>query len=133
MVKCNDVIIKSSDKVKYLGVTIDKYIKCDYIVDNIIHKVNSRLKFFQRNKSWLNIRSRSTLSSALIQCYFDYCCSSWYSSLTKSLQKKLQIMQNKVARFILDLPPRSRVTCDRLQSYTRQSDTTAFKPCFQYF
>ena len=40
----------------------------------------------------------------------------WYSSLGKSMKKKLQIMQNKVIRFILDLGPRTRITCDILES-----------------
>ena len=43
-------------------------------------------------------------------------CYSWYSSLGKSMKKKLQIMQNKVIRFFLDLGPRSRITCDILES-----------------
>ena len=79
-------------------------------------QVNIRLKFLYRNGSWLNTRSRLTLSSALIQCYFDYCCSSWYSSLGKSMKKKLQIMQNKVIRFIIDLGPRTRIIYDILES-----------------
>ena len=115
-VKCHGFVIKSTDRVKYLGVTIDKFLKCDLIVENVINKVNTRLKFLYRNGSWLNTRSRLTLSSALIQCYFYYCCSSWHSSLAKSLTKKLQIMQNKVIRFILNLGPRTRITCDILES-----------------
>ena len=115
-VKCHGFVIKSTDRVKYLGVTIDKFLNCDLIVGNFINKVNTRLKFLYRNGSWLNTRSRLTLSSALIQCYFDYCCSSWHSSLAKSLTKKLQIMQNKVIRFILNLGPRTRITCDILES-----------------
>ena len=47
--------------------------------------------------------------SALIQCFFDYSSSSWYAGLSKTLQKKLQIVQNKTVRFILDLGPMTRV------------------------
>ena len=46
-----------------------------------------------------------SLCSALITCHMDYACSSWYSGLTTTLRKKLQVCQNKVIRFILDLPP----------------------------
>ena len=114
VIKCHDHLIKSSFSVKYLGVQIDRFLSCDSIVQNIIHKVNARLKFLYRNAGWLNTRSRLTLATALIQCYFDYASSSWYSSLTKTLQKKLQVMQNKVVRFVLDLGPRSRISCDQL-------------------
>ena len=61
-VKCHGFVIKSTDRVKYLGVTIDKFLKCDLIVENVINKVNTRLKFLYKNGSWLNTRSRLTLS-----------------------------------------------------------------------
>ena len=65
-------------------------------------------KFLYRNAKCLDPRSRKTLSTALIQCYFDYSCSSWYSGLGSGLTKKLQILQNvKVVRFVLDLGPRT--------------------------
>ena len=57
-----------------------------------------------------------TLSSALIQCYFDYSCSSWYSSLSKHLKQTLQVCQNKMVRFILNLGPRHSINCDILDS-----------------
>ena len=47
-VKCYDHVINSTD-VKYLGISIDKYLNCEHIVSSIINKVNSRLKFLYRN------------------------------------------------------------------------------------
>ena len=73
-------------------------------------------KFLYRNAKCLDPRLRKTLSTALIQCYFDYSCSSWYSGLGSGLTNKLQILQNKVVRFVLDLGPRSRINCDILDS-----------------
>ena len=52
----------------------------------------------------------------LNKCYFDYSCSSWYSGLGSGLTKKLQILQNKVVRFVLDLGPRARINCNILDS-----------------
>ena len=49
------------------------------------------------------------LTSALVQCHFDYGCSMWYTGTTCLLKKKLQITQNKVIRFILGLPSRSHI------------------------
>ena len=40
---------------------------------------------------------------------FDYCCSSWFSSLSAKWKHKLQVMQNKITRFILKLEPRSHI------------------------
>ncbi len=114
-VKCYNHIIDSTDSVKYLGVHIDKYLNCETIVSNIINKVNGRLRFLYRNSKCLDTRSRLTLTTALLQCYFDYSCSSWYSSLGKGMLKKLQVLQNKVVRFILDLGPRTRIDCEILE------------------
>ena len=50
--------------------------------------------------------------SALIQGHFDYASAIWYSGLTQTLKNKLQIVQNKVIRCILDLPARSHVGYD---------------------
>ena len=76
---------------------------------SIIEKVNARLKFLYRHKKHLDFKCRQLLSSALIQCYFDYACSSWYAGLTKTFKNKLQVTQNKVVRFILDLEQRASV------------------------
>ena len=78
-------------------------------MSNIIKKASSRLKFLYRYKDMLNENSRKILCAALIQCHFDYCCSAWYSSTSKALKNKLQIMQNKMIRFILNLGYRSHI------------------------
>ena len=52
------------------------------------------------------------MTSALIQCHFDYVSAIWYSGITHTLKNKLQIVQNIVIRFILDLPARSHVGYD---------------------
>ena len=54
---------------------------------------------------WTNM----LLTSALIQCHFDYGSSMWYTGTTCRMKKKLQITQNKVIRFILGLPSRSHI------------------------
>ena len=70
------------------------------IVNNIVKKVNSRLKFLYRQRDFLNKSLRKSLCNSLIQCHLDYVSSSWYCGLTKQLKHKLQIVQNKMVRFI---------------------------------
>ena len=67
--KCKEQVIKSKDSVRYFGLYIDKYMSCEKIVNSIIGKVNSRLKFLYRNCRSLNSSTRLTLSTALIRCY----------------------------------------------------------------
>ena len=108
-VKCNGVTINNSSSVKYLGVTLDNTLSGESIATNVIKKASGRLKFLYRHSNCLNFKSRKTLCSALIMCHFDYACSSWYSALSEKRKKQLQILQNKVVRFILDVEPRTHI------------------------
>ena len=115
-IDCNGHSIQAQTSVKYLGVNLDKFLAGEAIANDIIQKVNSRLKFLYRQCSSLNEKTRKSLCSALIQCHLDYSCSSWYAGLTTTLKKKLQISQNKVVRFIKKLGPRSHVGYSELNS-----------------
>lgn len=108
-VTCNGETISPVKSVKYLGVTLDDSLSGESIANSIISKTGARIKFLYRQAHFLNLKSRKTLCSALIQCYFDYCCSSWYSGLSQKMKNRLQVMQNKVGRFILNLEPRSHI------------------------
>ena len=87
-VSCNNHIVSSQKSVKYLGLNIDQSLSGEVIVNNIIKKVNSRLKFLYwmyRQANCLSETSRKTLSMALVQCHFDYSCSSWYKFYIKDV------------------------------------------------
>ena len=114
-VKCGDITIKHVNSVKYLGVQIDNDLGGNSIVKGIINKVNSRVKFLYRYRDLLNFESRKTLCSALIQCLFDYSCSSWYPGINKDLKDKLQVAQNKTIRFILNLDNRAHIGNQELE------------------
>ena len=86
--------------MKYLGVIIDNSLCGDYIVDSIVQKVNSRLKFLYRQVRFLDLKCKMSLCSSLIQCNIDYASSAWYSGLSKCFKQKLQICQNKMVRYI---------------------------------
>ena len=58
----------------------------------------------------MNYSSRRLLCNALIQSHFDYGCTSWYPVLSKALNTKLQIAQNKCICFCLELPPRGHIS-----------------------
>ena len=62
-----------------------------------------------RYKDLLNEKCRRILCSALVQCHFDYCCSAWFSSLGKVQKKKLQTVQNRIVKFILNLHFRTHI------------------------
>ena len=108
-IRCGKEILNHVNSVKYLGVQIDENMSGDSIVKEIIKKANTRLKFLYRNKNLLNFQCRKILCTALIQCHFDYSCSSWYPGINKGLKDKLQITQNKITRFILNYDNRAHI------------------------
>jgi hypothetical protein len=108
-VTCNDNQISPTNSAKYLGVTLDESLSGEAIACNILKKAGARLAFLYRHAHFLNEKSRKTLSTALILCHYDYACSSWYTSLSKYYKNKLQTMQNRVVRFILNWGPRTHI------------------------
>ena len=98
---CNGTNIKSKSSVKYLGATIDNSLSGDAMAFGIIQKANCRLKFLYRNAKFLNRYVKRMLASSLIQCHFDYGCTSWFSGLSCKLKSKLQTTQNKIIRFVM--------------------------------
>ena len=97
-ITCNGNDIESGAMVIYLGVTLDQNLSRSSMMTKIVSKCNNKIKFLYRNAKNLD-KKKMLLTSALVQCHFDYGCSMWYTG-TCLLKKKLQITQNKVIRFI---------------------------------
>jgi hypothetical protein len=57
-VTCNEHIITAQSSVKYLGINIGKFLSGEIIINNIIKKVNSRLKFLYRQERSLSENAR---------------------------------------------------------------------------
>jgi len=86
------------------------------MIDSLLRKASNRLKFLYRHSQCLNQKLRKNLCSALLQCHLDYCCTSWFTGLSKFWQHKIQIFQNKMIRFILYLNPRDHVGQSQLDT-----------------
>jgi hypothetical protein len=115
-VNFNDTTIQAETNIKYLGSFIDQTLSGQDNVNSIVSKGNSRLKFLYRYKRVLNTGTRKILSSALIQGHMDYACVAWYYSTSNVLKHKLQVLQNKVARFILNKGPQDHIGHSELKS-----------------
>ena len=110
---CNGNAIGSNSSVKYLGATIDQNLTFDTMARSIIKKSNSRLKFLYRKREFLNYHTKRLLAMSLVQCHFDYVSPVWFYSLTQDLKNKLQVTQNRLIRFVLDLDPMSHIGRDQ--------------------
>ena len=98
-----------SNTVKYLGLPINSTLSGEEIVTSIISKTTNRLKFLYRQREHLNAKTRKMLAQALILSHFDYAIGAWYPSLIKKHKKALQVAQNKIVRFVLELGPRAHI------------------------
>ena len=83
---------------------------------SMIQKVFARLKFLYRKMKFLNLTTKKLLVMSLIQCHFDCACSFWYPSLSKVLKNKLQVTQNKIIRFVLNMDSRAHLGSDVFKS-----------------
>ena len=95
--------------MSYLGVSLDQSLSGEIIASSVLSKCANKLKFLYRNTRSFNLKTKKLLVSALIQCHFDYACSSWYSGLTKKLKGRLQVLQNNIIRYILSAAPRTHI------------------------
>ena len=108
-VKCGETVVKRANSVKYLGVQLDENLSGKNHALSVVKKVAARISFLYRNASLLDFNSRKILCSALVQPYFECCCSSWYPSLTAEIKSKFDVLQRRMIRFIFDLKPRDHV------------------------
>ena len=74
----------------------------------VIKKVNQITRFLYITSSLVDKNTKKILAGT--QPLFDYACTSWYCSTSKTLKTRLQTSQNKLVRFLLDLHPRSHLT-----------------------
>ena len=95
---------------------MDQCLNGESCVTSIVHKANSRLKFLYRKAGFLNQRCRRTLCCSLIQCHLDYCISAWYYGVSQSCKRRLQVVQNKMYRYICGKEPRFHVGSKELQT-----------------
>ena len=73
-------------------------------IDSIITKVNQRIGLLKRVKPLLPLDARITLYNTLISPLFDYADVIWGDKDNSTLMGDWQILQNKAAKNILDLP-----------------------------
>ncbi len=101
--------------MKYLGIKIDKTLSGEGTLDTIVKKCTGRIKCLYRQAGCLPKAVKRTLCQSLVQCHLDYAVLSWYAALTQKAKRKLQILQNKMVRFILDLAPKTHLTVDHMK------------------
>lgn len=115
-ITCNGHTITSQSNIKYLGSQIDSNLSGETIATHLIKKANGKMKFLYRYSNFLDKSTRKILCSSLIQSSLDYASMSWYHGLTSKLKQKLQVVQNKMVRYILQADNRTHIGQAELQA-----------------
>lgn len=103
----NNTDIPWKVNIKYLGLTLDKRLTYRYHIENTVikcEKIFRALYCFLNRKSKLNIKNKLLLYTSLIRPIITYASQVWITC-AKTHQKKLQTIQNKYLKTILNVPP----------------------------
>ena len=93
----------------YLGGQLDQDLSGKSMAQKIINKANASLKFVYRKKMFLNQYRRKTVCMAMIQSRIDYASNFYYHGLPTFLQSRLQVVQNKMIRYVLNYSNRTHL------------------------
>ena len=96
--------LECEDTIKYLGVVIHKNLTWNEHIKSLIAKVNQRIGLLNRIKHLLPLGARVAIYNPLIRPLFDFADTIWGDRDNITLMHDLQVLQNKAAKVILDLP-----------------------------
>ncbi|KFM67824.1 putative RNA-directed DNA polymerase from transposon BS, partial [Stegodyphus mimosarum] len=105
-IKINSIVINNPNSYKYLGVYIDKNLNFKEHISYILNKANAAFYSIYPiigKKSKLNIKIKKMLYISLIRPIMFYACPAW-SIANKTERKKLDVLQNKILRSIVNAP-----------------------------
>ena len=104
---------KELDRVnsyKYLGVIINENLSWTDHVDYIKTKVSQRLSILQRINHLLPRDTRELFVKAMVLPILDYADVTWGDKSNTTLMNKIQLLQNKAAKLILNMPKHASAT-----------------------
>ena len=114
-VSCDGMTVQQVTSVKYLGIRLNQCFNFADHVTGLLNTCARRLSFLYRNAAFLDFECRRVLCNSLIQPHIDYCCSSWYSSISQLLRNRLDVVQRRMVKFIFSKDPLYHVSSDDLR------------------
>ena len=95
---------------KYLGVIINENLSCTDHVDYITTKVSQRLGVLQRIRHLLQRDTMKLFVKAMVLPILDFADVTCGDKSNTILMNKIQLLPNKAAKLILDMPKHSSAT-----------------------
>ena len=103
MIYLNGLPLQTVTEIHYLGVIIDSKLSFKSHISSIISKAYGALKTLTRTQASLPLSIRKRLYKALVLPILEYCPSVWDPS-TSALSDRIEKVQNKAMRIILNKP-----------------------------
>lgn len=113
-VNINNHVISEKEEIKYLGVTIDKYLKFSTHINRVSAIVSRNIGIIARNRYFIDSKSAYILYNTLVLPHLNYCCMIWGINYRSHLIK-LITLQKRAVRLIdnIHLPQSSQPTFKR--------------------
>ena len=103
-IKINDKCIQNSECEKLLGVLIDQNLDFNQHIDYVCKNISSKIALLNKIKKFLPLQTRKLYYNAYILPVMDYCLTVW-GSAPKFQIERLNKLQKRAARTILEVPP----------------------------
>ena len=105
----DNVIIKPSNKTKFLGVIVDDNLEWTQHVKNVLTKMKCNCNLMRLGKNLLSKHGLKTVYYAHVYSHLSYCISIWGSMINASQLAKLKSQQYKCMRLIDSRLPADQV------------------------
>ena len=93
--------VKRVKHTKVLGVQIDEHLNWGKHIESTASKISSGIGAIKKSKEFVDRNTLVLIYNALIQPHLDYCCEVW-DVIGKTLSDRLQKLQNRAARIIVN-------------------------------
>ena len=93
--------VKRVKHTKVLGIQIDEHLNWGKHIESIASKISSGIGAIKKAKEFVDRNTLVLIYNALIQPHLDYCCEVW-DVIGKTLSDRLQKLQNRAARIIMN-------------------------------
>ena len=118
-VKCRGNLLPAVPHAKYLGITIDEHVRFDEHVNNAVKKASQKVGALWRARRCLTRKSREQYVKSVVMPDLLYGSVAFSGCLRQDQRSRLQVQQNRAARAVFGLPPRTSAQSllARLQLY----------------
>ena len=94
-------VLETVNSAKYLGVTLTSDLRWSRHAENIVYKANQSLGFLRRNLRINSPNLKSLAYKTLVRPLLEYSSAAW-DPYTKENVKKLEMVQRRAARYVLN-------------------------------